>query len=191
MIKTAVIVDDEQAGLDHLERLLGFCKEVKVIAKVSIPEEALEIITNLKPDLLFLDIEMPRISGFDIMEITRNQGLNPIIIFTTGYNQYAIKAIKERAFDYLLKPIIFDELKETIKRLAGNGINNKQLKESISKLLSPREIEIINLIIQGKTSKEIGNELFISKTTVDTHRRNILEKTGAKRITELIMMTIG
>ena len=190
MIKTAVIVDDEQAGRDHLERLLGFCREVKVIAKIGIPEEALEIITNLKPDLLFLDIEMPRISGFDIMEITRNQGLNPIIIFTTGYSQYAIKAIKEQAFDYLLKPIILDELKETIKRLAGNGVNNKQLKESISKLLSPREIEIINLIIHGRTSKEIGNELFISKTTVDTHRRNILEKTGAKRITELMMMTV-
>lgn len=170
---------------------MGFCVEVEVIAKIGVPEEAIEIITNLKPDLLFLDIEMPRISGFDIMEITRNQGLNPIIIFTTGYSQYAIKAIKEQAFDYLLKPIILDELKETIKRLAGNRINNKQLKESISKLLSPREIEIINLIIQGKTSKEISNELFISKTTVDTHRRNILEKTGTKRITELMMMAAG
>jgi len=191
MTKTAIIIDDEQAGRDHLERLLGSLDGIEVIAKIGVPEEAIEIITNKKPDILFLDIEMPRMSGFEILEITRNQGLNPIVVFTTGYSQYAIKAIKEQAFDYLLKPIILEELKETLKRLSKNGINNNQLKLSITRLLSPREIEIIEMIIQGKTSKEIGEELFISKTTVDTHRRNILEKTGARRLTELMMMAAG
>jgi len=186
MIKTAVIVDDEQAGREHLERLLGFCKDIEIIANVGTPEEAIETITNKKPDILFLDIEMPRMSGFEILEITRNQGINPRVVFTTGFSQYTIKAIKAQAFDYLLKPIILDELKETIIRLSTNRIKKHRLKSSVTDLLSDREIEILDLVTLGKTSSEIGEELFISKTTVDTHRRNILEKTGARSTTELL-----
>jgi two-component system response regulator NreC len=184
MIKTAIIVDDEQAGLDHLERLLNFCKDIKVVGKTTIPEEAITMITNKKPNILFLDVEMPRISGFEIMEITRNQGLEPAVIFTTAYSQYAIKAVKAQAFDYLLKPIVLDELKETLERL-GND-HHLSLNNPMSSVLSQRENEILNLLAQGKTSIEIADELFISKSTVDTHRRNILQKTGAKNTTELM-----
>lgn len=186
MTKTAIIVDDEQSGRDYLERLLGFCENVKVIAKTGIPEKALELITEKKPDILFLDVEMPRMSGFEVLKTTRNQGLNPTVIFTTGYSQYAIKCIKEQVFDYLLKPIIFDELKQTLKRL-DSCVNKSKLNPKIAGLLSKRETEILNMITEGKTSKEIGMELFISKTTVDTHRRNILEKTGARKIVELLI----
>lgn len=186
MIKTAIIVDDEQSGSEHLERLLGFCKDIEVIANVHIPEDAIEIITYEKPDIVFLDIEMPRMSGFEVLEIIRNQGINPIVVFTTGYSQYTIKAIKAQAFDYLLKPIILDELKETLHRLSYNGIKSLCNKSHLTKHLSPRENIILDSVTLGKTSREIGKELFISKTTVDTHRRNILEKTGAKSTTELL-----
>ncbi|NQU32223.1 MAG: response regulator transcription factor [Bacteroidetes bacterium] len=191
MIKTAIIVDDEEAGLENMERLLGLCDEIEVVAKTKIPEEAVNLITDKKPDIIFLDVEMPRMSGFEVLEITRNQGLNPIVIFTTGYNQYAIKAIKAQAFDYLLKPIVLDELKETLSRLSNNSIIGHRLNSSIASLLSPREIEILELVIQGKTSKEIAEELFISKTTVDTHRRNLLEKTGCRSTSELLMRVMG
>jgi len=191
MSKTAIIVDDEQAGCDNLERLLGYCKEIEIVAITKIPEKAIELITEKKPDILFLDVEMPRMSGFEVLEITRNQGLNPIVIFTTAYNQYAIKAIKTQAFDYLLKPIVLDELKETLSRLSNNCFSSQHLNSSIISLLSPREIEILEMVTQGKTSKEIAAELFISKTTVDTHRRNILEKTGARSTSELLMKVMG
>ena len=191
MIKTAIIVDDEEAGLENMERLLGLCDEIEVVAKTKIPEEAVSLITDKKPDIIFLDVEMPRMSGFEVLEITRNQGLNPIVIFTTGYNQYAIKAIKAQAFDYLLKPIVLDELKETLSRLSNNSIIGHRLNSSIASLLSPREIEILELVIQGKTSKEIAEKLFISKTTVDTHRRNLLEKTGCRSTSELLMRVMG
>ena len=184
MIKTAIIVDDEKLGLEHLERLIGLCDGVKVIGKTMIPEEAITMITEKKPDLLFLDIEMPRISGFEILEITHNQGLNPAVIFTTAYSQYAIKAVKAQAFDYLLKPIILDELKETLKRLINH--NPIVLNNEISARLSDRENEILLLLAQGKTSAEIARRLFITKSTVDTHRRNILQKTGAKSTMELL-----
>lgn len=188
MIKTAIIIDDEEAGLENMERLLGLCDEIEVVAKTKIPEEAVSLITDKKPDIIFLDVEMPRMSGFEVLEITRNQGLNPIVIFTTGYNQYAIKA---QAFDYLLKPIVLDELKETLSRLSNNSIIGHRLNSSIASLLSPREIEILELVIQGKTSKEIAEKLFISKTTVDTHRRNLLEKTGCRSTSELLMRVMG
>ncbi len=191
MVKTAIIIDDEEAGIANMERLLGYCDDVKVIASSKVPEEAVELITDKKPDILFLDVEMPRMSGFEVLEITRNQGLNPIVIFTTGYNQYAIKAIKAQAFDYLLKPIVLDELKETLTRLSNSDIIGHRINSEISSLLSPREIQILEMIIQGKTSKEIALELFISKTTVDTHRRNILDKTGCRSTSELLMKVIN
>lgn len=190
-MKTAIIVDDEEAGHDNLERLLGYCEEIEIVAKTRVPEKAIELISEKIPDILFLDVEMPRMSGFELLETIRNQGLNPIVIFTTGYNQYAIKAIKAQAFDFLLKPIILDELKDTLKRISNNGFDSHNLKSSIIDLLSPRETEILEMVIQGKTSKEIGADLFISKTTVDTHRRNILEKTGARNTTELLIRVVG
>ena len=190
-MKTAIIVDDEEAGLENMERLLVFCEDIKVVGKTKVPEEAIDLITEKKPDILFLDVEMPRMSGFEVLEITRNQGLNPITIFTTGYNQYAIKAIKAQAFDYLLKPIILDELKETLDRLSNNSIIGHRFNSNIANLLSPREIEILEMVIVGKTSKEIAAELFISKTTVDTHRRNVLEKTGCRSTSELLLKVVG
>ncbi|PLX13160.1 MAG: hypothetical protein C0598_04320 [Marinilabiliales bacterium] len=185
-MKTAIIIDDEIAGLKHLSRLLSFCENVDLIATNSVPEEAIDLITKHKPDILFLDIEMPRISGFEILEITRNQGLRPHVIFTTAYSQYAIKAIKENAFDYLLKPIDIEELKITLGRIDSEQTKPNIYPDYLIKSLSSRELEILDLIIKGKTSKEIGKELFISKVTVDTHRRNILEKTKAKSTSDLI-----
>jgi len=192
MDNTAIIVDDEQDGLDSLERLLGFCNNIKIVGKANTVEKAIQQITTKKPDILFLDIEMPRMSGFEVLEVINKQGLNPIVIFTTGYDQYAMKAIKKQAFDYLLKPIILDELKETINRLfqIQNGFHKPEFSAHITKLLSPREIEILGMITQGKTSKEIALEFYISKTTVDTHRRNILEKTGTRSTAELISRLI-
>lgn len=191
MRKTAIIVDDEQAGCENLERLLGYCEGIEIVATTKVPERAIELITEKKPDILFLDVEMPRMSGFEVLEITRNQGLNPVVIFTTGYNQYAIKAIKAQAFDFLLKPIILDELKDTLRRLSKVNINGQLFNSGIANLLSKRELEVLEMVVQGKTSKEIAEELFISKTTVDTHRGHILEKTGSRSTSELMMKVMG
>ena len=189
-MRTAIIVDDEEAGLANMERLLGYCEDINVVARTKDPEKAVSLITEHKPDILFLDVEMPRMSGFEVLEITRNQGLSPVVIFTTGYNQYAIKAIKAQAFDYLLKPIVLDELKETLKRLSNNSNKEHGINSEIKNMLSPREIEILELVVLGKTSKEIDETLFISKTTVDTHRRNLLEKTGCRSTSELLLKVI-
>ena len=190
---TCLIIDDDEHARDRLESLLKMRKEIEVLAKIGDPDEAVKEIIYHEPALVFIDVEMPRKSGFDVVKEVREAGFNSTFIFATGYNQYAMKAIKNAAFDYLLKPIDIDDLNETLERFnsqnqpAGKKEKGKYLEEETDDAaLSKREKEIIRLIVQGKTSKEIAQALFISKNTVDTHRRNILDKTGLKSTAELI-----
>jgi DNA-binding NarL/FixJ family response regulator len=189
------VVDDERDARERLAILLTKFDNVKVIGIEGEPEQAIESIIQKKPDLVFIDVEMPRMSGFDVVRAIKSKDFHPTFIFVTGYNQYAIKAIKNEAFDFLLKPVDIDELKETINRFRechklqyGIGTGQHVSLEDIH--LSEREKEILQLIAQCKTSKQIASELFISKNTVDTHRRNLLEKTGFKNTNELILWAI-
>ena len=138
---------------------------------------------------------MPRKNGFDIVKEVKQNNIFTTFIFVTAYNQYAVTAIKKAAFDYLLKPIDIDELKETIERYKSDRkitISTQTNGETKVKLvkLSNREKEIIRYIVKGKTSKEISERIFLSKNTIDTYRRNILKKTGLKSTTELICFAI-
>lgn len=187
---TSILIDDETEALDRLESLIEKFEFVKVLAKIDNSDIAAIEIIKKKPHLVFIDVEMPRKSGFDIIKDVREQGLNPKFIFVTGYNQYAIKAIRAAAFDFLLKPVDIDELKDALNRFYEMEIvdsNNVVPQYFIEKYsLSEREVEIIDHLIVGKSSKQIAEELFISKHTVDTHRKNILDKTKMSSIAELV-----
>ena len=105
----AIIIDDEIAAIENLQILLGkFCKEIEVVGTSSSANQAFEIINNENPELVFLDIEMPHVNGFELLSKFKNPSF--FVIFTTAYNRYAIQAIKFSALDYLLKPIDIDEL---------------------------------------------------------------------------------
>lgn len=112
----AIVVDDEPHSRDILEHLLRLDGAITVVAKCQNISEALAAAITLKPDIVFLDIEMPGGSGFDFLEQLRHFDVAPEIVFVTAYNQYAIKAIKHSAFDYLLKPVDLEDLNFTIKR---------------------------------------------------------------------------
>lgn len=108
MIK-AILVDDELHGLETLSILLtDYCPEVKVMEKCSSAKKALEAIEKINPDLVLLDIEMPVMNGFELLE--QFEQIPFAVIFTTSYDQYAIKAIRFSALDYLLKPVDPKEL---------------------------------------------------------------------------------
>lgn len=185
-----ILIDDEQEALDRLESLLIKFDFVNVLEKFYNPEEAVEKIVEQKPDLVFVDVEMPRKTGFDIIEEVRKQNVNPKFIFVTGYNQYAIKAIRAAAFDFLVKPIDIDELKDALNRFYESQIRNTTNGIPVDLIkkydLTEREIEIINYLMVGKSSKEIAEELNLSKLTVDAHRKHILEKTKFHSTAELI-----
>jgi two-component system LytT family response regulator len=115
LLKT-IIIDDELSSLQNLQqKLTEFCPDVTIVGVSQKPEEAIQLILQLKPDVVFLDIEMPRMNGFRMLEELGETGFD--IIFTTAYNHYAIDAIRISAFDYLTKPIAIKDLQGAVERL--------------------------------------------------------------------------
>jgi len=105
----AILIDDEPNNLQNLKTLLAtYCSEVTVIGEAASARQGIELINLLNPELVFLDIEMPGQSGFDLL--AKLQNIRFEVIFVTAYNNYALKAIKFNALDYILKPIDIEEL---------------------------------------------------------------------------------
>ncbi len=119
MIK-AILIDDETHCLETLSLLLAeFCPDVQILEHCRFAKKGLEAIERLKPDLVFLDIEMPVMNGFELLEQLSTIPFH--VIFITSYDQYAIKAIRFSALDYLLKPIDSQELAAAVKRIQQVG----------------------------------------------------------------------
>lgn len=112
----AILIDDERDALEVLEWLIKtYCPEVSIMAMFTSSEEGLKALQSLKPDILFLDIEMPKMNGFDLLE--RLGKVEFEIVFCTAYDQFAVKAFKYSALHYLLKPIDPEDLKAAIARV--------------------------------------------------------------------------
>lgn len=112
----SVVIDDEFVPSQHLEACINqHCQNVSVVKNFQNPIDAKQYLQNEEVDLVFLDVEMPEMSGFELVELVGLEKM-PSVIFTTAYSQYAIKAFKVRAIDYLLKPIDPLELKSAIHR---------------------------------------------------------------------------
>ena len=115
-----IIIDDEQLARQRIKRLLKEYDEVDIIGEAENGQEGLMIIEQQQPDLIFLDIEMPILNGFEMLAKLKHQ---PKVVFTTAYDQYAIKAFEEGSIDYLLKPIELERLDKTIKKLKQTNLN--------------------------------------------------------------------
>ena len=129
----AIIIDDEKDGAEVLQFLINEnCDNVRILAIEHSVEKGIEVIKKHKPDLVFLDIEMPTGTGFDVIQETKEVGYETI--FITAYEHYAIKAFKTNAIDYLLKPVDVDELvnavKNAEKRIATSDKNQSNQIES-------------------------------------------------------------
>jgi len=134
MAITALIVDDEERGRRVMRKLLTkFCPEVEVVGEASSASEGYSLCIQKKPQLVFLDIQMPTGNGFKLLEKFTDVPFD--IIFVTGFDQYAINAIKFSALDYLLKPVEVAELKNAVSR-AMKSIRDKENKQ----------VQIVNLL---------------------------------------------
>ncbi len=129
-----IIIDDEQPAVDLLKHYLKQHKQIEIIKECSDGFCGLKAINELKPDLVFLDIQMPKLTGFELVELLDKKQM---IIFTTAYDEYAIKAFEINAIDYLLKPFSEKRLAEAIARA------EKQLNNSLS---APKYPELIQTI---------------------------------------------
>ncbi|MCK4539230.1 MAG: response regulator, partial [Candidatus Krumholzibacteria bacterium] len=112
----ALIVDDEQLARDEMKYLLEDISGLTIAGEAGGGEEAVRMVLELKPDIMFLDIQMPVMDGFQVIRALASAGTMPLVIFTTAYDQYAIKAFEINAIDYLLKPIEKQRLSESIER---------------------------------------------------------------------------
>ena len=110
----ALIIDDERLARVELRRLLSPFKEINIVGEAINADDAISKINELNPDLIFLDIQMPGKNGFELLEELDSV---PIVIFTTAYDEYALKAFEYNAMDYLLKPIEPKRLEETVKKI--------------------------------------------------------------------------
>ncbi len=114
MFKT-ILIDDEKLAINRLERLLGKYKDTfEIIGRANNGAEGLSLVETLRPDLIFLDIEMPVMTGFEMLS---RLTFMPLVVFATAFDEYAIKAFEENSIDYLLKPIEYERLDKTVQKL--------------------------------------------------------------------------
>ncbi|MEM9856413.1 MAG: LytTR family DNA-binding domain-containing protein [Bacteroidota bacterium] len=146
-----VIVDDEKLARELLMEFLEPYPEIEVLAQCSKGTEAIEKIEDLKPNLIFLDVQMPGMDGFDVLEALEHK---PYVIFTTAYDQYAIKAFDNNAIDYLLKPLDEDRFKRAVdrasERIKSEDSNFDELIESLKD--------------SGGDGKKYSTHLFVQKS---------------------------
>jgi two-component system, LytTR family, response regulator len=150
----ALLVDDELSSLQNLQyKILEYCPSVKVVAQTQNPEEAARLIQQFKPDVIFLDIEMPRMSGFKMLEQIPEVDFE--VIFITAYNHYAINAIRICAFDYLVKPVSIEELQQTVERLGVSSVKkNRERAELLKKNLSSPKSQDDNIALPANDGLE-------------------------------------
>lgn len=196
MIK-ALIIDDEPKARTVLKYYIeSFVEEITEIRQAESVEEALEILRNYNPGLVFLDVEMPKQNGFDFLRALVKPTFE--VIFTTAYNQYAVQAIRFSALDYLLKPVDPDELRAAVDRYLRmqrlNVKNNLVLYDNLVQNISKSEIKDFRLAVPSKdgvlflTLDQIirmqgdGNYTFIHTT----HKKPIVTSKTLKYFDEML-----
>ena len=183
------IVDDDRHACLRLKGLLQHHCNLDAHFFQTNPVLAEQEILTQSIDILFLDVEMPQMFGLELWQNLKEKGFAGRVVFTTAFNQYVLDALRAEAFDYLLKPVEEQDLMAVLNRFENTKINaTKDFEKLSAKGLTKREIEISKLIFNGLSSHDIGEQLFISKKTVDKHRSNILHKTGCKNTTELFTL---
>lgn len=184
-----IILDDERFACERLKKLLCAFPETEIVDCLTNSKDGLSCILKEKQDLVFPDIELENnTSAFDLIDKIKEKFIKTNIILVTAFTQYSIKAIKNEVFDYLLKPVDIDELKSTIKRYINKLSPKTTNLAKEFPMLSGREIDVLECVFEGKSSREIADILFISLNTVHTHRRNILKKTNSNNVIDLFRL---
>ncbi len=205
MNKIKIFIADDHAILrDGLKLVLKTDSSLEIVGEADNGFKTLELVEQLNPDILILDINMPGLSGIEVTRKIRTTNNKMKILFLTMYEQddIIVDAMLSGANGYLFKMADMDELITVIKKISiGEDYFNekvskialKSLQQTIHKTHEPkkphltsRETEILKLITKGLTSQQIAETLFISYFTVGKHRKNILEKLGQKNTAELV-----
>ena len=204
-----VLADDHVLVRDGIKALLEDETDIEVVDEASDGLEALEVVKRSEPDVLVVDIRMPGLTGIEVVKKIREQDLQlrTLVLSMHDSEEYVLQSIQVGADGYLLKGASKQEFLKALHRVADGGkyfsgdissilVNNfsrgkggsdqkpkKPVEDPFN--LTKREIQILTLVTQGKSNKEIGDELKISKRTAEVHRFNLMKKLDVKNLIEL------
>jgi DNA-binding NarL/FixJ family response regulator len=204
-----VLVDDHKMFRDGIKSILDDQDNIQVIGEVGNGEELFELLKDRTPDIVVTDISMPGTSGIDITRtlVEKFPGIRILILSMHKNEEFITNALTAGADGYLPKDTSISELLEAIDIISrGQTYFNRDISDTILKSLinrsktkkenaehvslTPRELEIINLVVDGLSNKEIAEELFISIRTVDSHKNNIMHKLNLKSTVDLVKYAI-
>lgn len=188
-----LVAEDQSMLRDAMCQLLLMEESVSTIDQAGNGGEAIAILSNKAIDVAILDVEMPILSGLDVLEWVRKyQNVKVIIVTTFKRSGYFQRAIRSNVDAYVLKDRSVADLMKTIQKvLSGGKEYSPELMENvISNPLSEQEIKILSLIAQGKTSKEIACTLFLSNGTVRNYTSNIFDKLGVNNRLEALKIAL-
>ena len=203
------LVDDQNLVRQGVRALLEIAEGINVIGEADGGKQAIEMIPEIQPDVVLLDMRMPEMSGLDVLhELNKTNQLPPTIILTTfDDDEMVLSGLKSGAKGYLLKDVPLVDLVEGIKKVAAGETLvrpqiTKRILQGIEKLnmdfnsfeipdpLTSRETEILRLMAGGHSNKEIANSLFVAEGTVKNHVSNILSKIGVRDRTRAVLKAL-
>ena len=151
MNTTCIIIDDEKLARELLTEFIGAFPKIEIVAECEKGKDAVEAIDALKPDLIFLDVQMPGMNGFEVLEKIEH---DPYVIFTTAYDQYAIKAFEKNAVDYLLKPLDEERFGLAINRaLTRKKLEHNNIEDLLKGIKADRKDSYDSHIFVQKSEK--------------------------------------
>ena len=188
------IIDDDEAIRDSLDYLLGAAS--MTVRTYASADEFLTRLEALDPGCIVTDVRMPGMSGLDLVRVLTERGLTHPVIVITGHGDVsmAVEAMRAGAIDFLEKPFEHETLLASIRFALSNAPRADQSQAEKARLrailetLSPREQDVLNGVVDGKMNKVIAFELGISPRTVEVYRANMMSKTGARSLSELVRM---
>ena len=206
MIKV-VLADDQKIVREGIKMILSLYDEIEVIAEAENGKELINLLQDIQPDVILMDIRMPIIGGVEATKIIKQANKNIKIIILTTFNEdeYIFKAIRNGADGYLLKDVGSEYILRAIKSAYNGGMlldpevttkvikafnsivdsNEYYIQDNKLELLTTRELDVVKLISQGKNNKEISKALYITEGTVKNYVTRILSKLELKSRTEL------
>ncbi|MES2484884.1 MAG: response regulator transcription factor [Bacteroidota bacterium] len=192
-----ILAEDHQSLIDGIKVFLEYEDDINIIGEANDGERLLELVRLKKPHVVLTDIRMPKMDGITATRYIKKEHPDcKVIAFTMFEQDDAIAQMQQAgASGYIMKnsslKIVVDAIRVVSKGGQYFDINIKALPKSDNDMpLSKRELEIVKLVGEGKTSQEIADLLYIGKTTVDTHRKNILKKLNLQGKTELLRYSV-
>jgi DNA-binding NarL/FixJ family response regulator len=190
------IVDDHYMVIEGIRSLLQGEEDIELIGHASNADSCLSFIKSHQPDIILMDISMPGISGIELCKEVRSHYPHVFVIGLSTFNQFSfVDAMLENgASGYLLKNADKEEITNAIRTVAKGKMHlsteaanlHKHVAQEAAPVLTRRELEILRLIADGLTNPEIADKLFISLSTVDTHRKSLMRKLNLKNTALLV-----